>query len=91
MISRELPRYFLAQVHDAGEVEGTPYIASEYIAGTSLREHLEHQCVPTRQAAEISLRVSDALHHAHELVPREYVKLEGLSRKMAMKAVTPFW
>lgn len=57
----------IVQVYDAGEVAGTPYIASEYIKGTSLRGHLKAERVPGRRAAQICLRVAEALQHAHEM------------------------
>ncbi len=57
----------IVQVYDAGEVAGTPYIASEYIKGKSLRAHLKMEREPGRRAAQICLRVAEALQHAHEM------------------------
>ncbi|NLS93318.1 MAG: protein kinase [Planctomycetaceae bacterium] len=57
----------VVQVYDAGEESGTTYIASEYIAGSSLRERLRGERLSCRRAAEICLGVAEALHHAHEL------------------------
>ncbi len=54
-------------VYDAGMESGTAYIASEYIAGSSLYEQLKGERPSHRRAAEICLRVAEALHHAHEL------------------------
>lgn len=57
----------VVQVYDVGEVDGIAYIASEYIAGNSLRERLQSGPVPSEQGAEICMRVAEALHHAHEM------------------------
>jgi eukaryotic-like serine/threonine-protein kinase len=56
----------LALVYDVGEEAGTPYIAREYIHGSSLRDQLRLERLSCRRAAEICLDVAAALHHAHE-------------------------
>lgn len=42
------------------------YIVSEYIEGLTLSDWLEGQAVSSRQAAELSLRLAETIHHAHE-------------------------
>ncbi len=57
----------LLAVHDAGEIDGVPYIASEYCSGPNLAEALKqsHGCLPPRLAAALVLRLADAVSHAH--------------------------
>ncbi len=57
----------VVQVYDAGEEGGTVYIASEYIEGRSLREHLRAETISFREAASLSRRIAEALHAAHEV------------------------
>ncbi len=57
----------IVQIYDAGIERGTAYIASEYVAGRSLRDELAGGPLSCRRAASIALRVADALDHAHEM------------------------
>ncbi len=57
----------VVQVYDAGVESGTAYIASEYIAGSSLHEQLKGERLSCRRATEICLSVAEALHHAHKM------------------------
>ncbi len=71
-------------VHDVGVHEGSPYIVSELLEGTSLREKLGAP-LPPRAAVEIALQVAQGLAAAHEkgIVHRDlkpenvFVKADG--------------
>ncbi|MCI0359421.1 MAG: serine/threonine protein kinase [Planctomycetaceae bacterium] len=56
----------ILQIFEIGEQNGCPFLALEYIAGGSLAEHLNGTPVAPRQAAELVLALSRAVHHAHE-------------------------
>ena len=52
-------------VHDVGKHEGNPYIVSELLAGTSLRERLGAP-LSTKAAVDIALQIARGLAAAHE-------------------------
>jgi len=52
-------------VHDVGAHEGTPYIVSELLDGTSLRERLGAP-LSTKTAVDIALQIARGLAAAHE-------------------------
>jgi tetratricopeptide (TPR) repeat protein len=53
-------------VHEAGKIDGTYYIASDYIEGTTLRTLLQSGRRPThRDSAVLVAKLASALHHAH--------------------------
>ncbi len=54
-------------VHETSEVEGTPFIVLEYLAGESLRERLAQGPLPLAEALRLSGEVADALEAAHAL------------------------
>jgi serine/threonine protein kinase len=55
----------IATVYEIGLHQELLYIAGEYIEGANLKEYLSCQRVTPREAAEITLRVAEALQHAH--------------------------
>lgn len=57
----------IVRVFEVGRDDGRIYIASEYIEGLNLAEHLQAETVTPREAAELSLKIAEALHHAHEV------------------------
>jgi tetratricopeptide (TPR) repeat protein/serine/threonine protein kinase len=58
----------IVSVLGAGEHRGSPWLALEYVAGTSLQERLSRQGpLPNRAAAELVLQLADAMTHAHQL------------------------
>jgi eukaryotic-like serine/threonine-protein kinase len=57
----------VVQVFDAGVENGVAYICSEYVAGHSLRQHLQQGKLTHRRAAEICRQIAEALVHAHEM------------------------
>ncbi len=54
----------IVPVHDYGEVDGSPYIVMDYVAGDSLKKHLTGP-VAAGQAIAWLLPIADALAYAH--------------------------
>jgi len=52
-------------VFDRGEVDGQPYLAMEYVEGTSLRDIMRDGPLPADEALRIVSSVLTALEHAH--------------------------
>jgi serine/threonine protein kinase len=62
----------IVETVDAGDVDGRPYIAMEYIAGHDVRDLLKHcrrarQRLPIPHVVYIAARVAEGLHFAHTL------------------------
>ncbi|HMV47206.1 MAG TPA: protein kinase, partial [Blastocatellia bacterium] len=56
-------------IYEVGEEAGVHFIAAEYIAGQTLRQHLQHAApngMDLRQALEIVTQIAGALQSAHE-------------------------
>jgi eukaryotic-like serine/threonine-protein kinase len=53
-------------LYDVGVHEGSPYLVSELLEGHTLRERLEAERIPIRQAIDYGTQVADALSAAHE-------------------------
>ena len=57
----------IVTIYDAGEDDGTAYIAMELLRGRPLVEHTDaSHLLPTHIAIEIVARIADALHYAHQ-------------------------
>lgn len=56
----------IVTVHEVGREDDTIYIASDFIQGANLKEWLTGQRLTPREAAELCVKLADALHHAHE-------------------------
>jgi TolB-like protein len=52
-------------IHEVGEVDGTHYIATEFIEGTTLRQRITKGAIPRAQAVEIATQIASALSVAH--------------------------
>ncbi len=61
----------IVTVYDVGEdVDGTPFIISQYMAGGSLDQHLDaapNRRFPVRQALRVAEQLARGLQHAHRL------------------------
>src|SRR5262249_28770426 len=64
--SAQLKHPGIVSLYDAGTVDGTCYLGSEFIQGATLAERLSARCFSFRQAAELIAAVADALHYAHQ-------------------------
>ncbi|MGO9115457.1 MAG: serine/threonine-protein kinase, partial [Thermoguttaceae bacterium] len=53
-------------VHEVGREDGTLYIVSDFIDGCSLKEWLYGHKLTPREAAELCMRIAEALDVAHE-------------------------
>ena len=53
-------------IYEVGEIEGTHYIATEYVEGQTLRQQLTSERLSVLNALEIVLQVTSALAAAHE-------------------------
>ncbi len=53
-------------IHDIGTYDGTPYLVSELLQGTTLREKLESGPLPSRRVSELALGIALGLAAAHE-------------------------
>ncbi len=56
----------IASVHEVGREGETVYIVSDFIDGASLSEWLSGRRLTSREAAEMVIKIAEALHHAHE-------------------------
>jgi serine/threonine-protein kinase len=56
----------IVALHEAGQIDGTCYIASEFVAGTTLAERCMRAPLPPHEAAEIVAIIAEALHYAHQ-------------------------
>ena len=57
---------FIVRTYEAGEVDGIPFMAMEFVEGITLREGLAtSQRLATRRALQIARDVAAALEHAH--------------------------
>lgn len=52
-------------VHEAGEVDGAPFIVMEYVEGESLKERLARGPLPLEQALRLAAEMAEALAEAH--------------------------
>ncbi len=52
-------------VHDFGELDGRPYLVTEFIEGDTLRQRLRQGTLPVRDVVEIGVQLAGALAAAH--------------------------
>ncbi len=55
----------IVQVFEAGEQDGRPFLALEYVGGGTLRERLYQGPFQAEEAAELTEQLARAIHHAH--------------------------
>ncbi len=55
----------IVQLFEAGEHEGRPYLAMEYVAGGSLARQLSERLLTAREAGQLVETLATALHYAH--------------------------
>jgi formylglycine-generating enzyme required for sulfatase activity len=55
----------IARVYEVGEVEGTPYLAMEYVPGQTLAEKLSAKPVSVQEAVRLAIAIARGLQCAH--------------------------
>ena len=62
----QLRRPAIVPVHEVGQRDGAPYVVSEFVQGITLADLLTARRPAFREAAEMTARLADALHYAHQ-------------------------
>jgi eukaryotic-like serine/threonine-protein kinase len=52
-------------IHDFGELDGRPFMVTEFVEGETLRQRLDRGAVPAHEAVAIAIQVAGALAAAH--------------------------
>jgi WD40 repeat protein/tRNA A-37 threonylcarbamoyl transferase component Bud32 len=63
----QLRHPFIVSVYEVGQSGEFPYLVSEFVHGVTLADQLSARPLPPREAAELTARVAEALHYAHEM------------------------
>lgn len=63
----QLSHPHIARVHEVGRENDTIYVVTEFIDGVNLHEWLSGQRMRNDEAAELMIKVAEAVHHAHEM------------------------
>jgi serine/threonine protein kinase/tetratricopeptide (TPR) repeat protein len=56
----------IVHIYDVGQTEGLPYLALEFVAGSTLARKLEGKPQPADEAARMVLTLARAMHFAHQ-------------------------
>ena len=56
----------ILSVHEVGREEDVVYIVSDYVQGLTLADWRTGQRLTAREAAELTAKIADALHYAHQ-------------------------
>jgi tetratricopeptide (TPR) repeat protein len=64
--SAQLRHPHLVALHDAGRLDGTCYLVSDFVEGATLAQRLAAGRFAPAEAAALAAQVADALHYAHE-------------------------
>lgn len=65
LAAARLDHPFICKVYEAGESDGGPFIAMEYVEGTPLRDRLAGGPLPVREAVRLAAEIAEALDFAH--------------------------
>jgi serine/threonine protein kinase len=57
----------IVKVYDVGDVEGTVYIAMEYVEGQTLRQILGQRALRPKEALQYAVQIANALGAAHDV------------------------
>src|SRR5688572_26055495 len=55
----------IVAIHEAGELDGQPFFAMEFIEGRTLAEIVRSGPLPASRAAKYVVRIAEAVHYAH--------------------------
>lgn len=100
--SAALDHPFICKTYETGELDGRPFIAMEYVEGSTLKARLDAGTLPVQEAIRTAIEIADALDYAHRrgivhrdfkpanvmLTPERHVKLLdfGIARRLAPPA-----
>jgi serine/threonine protein kinase len=56
----------IAAVYEAGDADGNPYLAAEYVPGETLQQRLARGPLAVAEAVRLVEALARAVHHAHE-------------------------
>src|SRR5690242_9749943 len=56
---------FICKVYEAGEADGRPFIAMEYVEGASLKDKLLRGTPPLKETLRMAAEIAEALSTAH--------------------------
>lgn len=65
LAAARLDHPFICKVYEAGESDGRPFIAMEYVEGTPLRDRLAAGPLSLREAVRLAAEIAEALDFAH--------------------------
>lgn len=54
-------------IHDFGEIESIPFMATEFVEGETLRERISHRRMSVDEVVDVAAQVASALQAAHQL------------------------
>jgi tetratricopeptide (TPR) repeat protein/tRNA A-37 threonylcarbamoyl transferase component Bud32 len=56
----------IVSVHEVGQLDGLPYLVSDFVPGITLADRLSSARPTVRESARLVAQVAEALHYAHE-------------------------
>jgi len=56
---------FICKIYETGVHQGRAFIAMEYVEGTTLKDRMEQERVPLRDAVRFTVEIGEALENAH--------------------------
>lgn len=56
---------FICKTYETGELDGRPFIAMEYVEGSTVKQRLEAGPLPLREALHVVVEIAEALDYAH--------------------------
>jgi len=65
MAAAQIDHPCVCPVYDSGDIDGTPYIAMQYIEGETLKDHLKNQAKTPQEAVELIHQLAEGLAEAH--------------------------
>jgi eukaryotic-like serine/threonine-protein kinase len=79
-------------IYEIGEVEGTHFIATEFIDGATLSEYLKTERLNFKSALEIAVQIASALNEAHQsgIVHRDIKPDNVMIRKNGLAKILDF-
>jgi serine/threonine protein kinase/Flp pilus assembly protein TadD len=57
---------FICKIYETGTYQGQGFIAMEYIEGETLKDRMERERIPLKDAVRITLEIGEALENAHK-------------------------